>query len=433
MIGSQEFARRRRQVLRMIGDGAIAIIPAAPLRRRNGDVDYPYRQNSDFFYLTGFTEPDAVLLLAPGRARGESVLFCRERDPERELWDGPMAGLQGAREDHGVDDAYPIDDLDDIAPNVIDGADRLYYTLGRDKEFDQRVLGWVEQVRKQPHHTTGAPDEMVSLDHFLHDMRLIKNRPEVMAMRKSARIAGAAHLRAMQACRPGAMEYEIAADIVHTFLRHNAQPSYQPIVGAGANACVLHYVDNGARMSDGDLLLIDAGCEFEHYASDITRTIPVSGRFSAEQKAVYDIVLQAQLDAIDKVAPGNSWECPHQAAVRTISQGLLDLGLLSGTLDEVLENGHYKAFYMHKTGHWLGLDVHDVGDYTIDNEPRCLERGMAMTIEPGIYINGQSDVDERWHNIGIRIEDDLVVTRDGREVLSAKVPKTVEQIEQVMQ
>ncbi len=433
MVATSEFARRRRQLMKINGEGSVTIIPSAATKRRNGDVDYPYRQDSDFYYLSGFSEPESVLVLVPGRDRGESVMFCRERDPDREIWDGPMAGLEGVREHYGMDDAYPIGDLDDILPNLIDGAERLYYTIGRDRDFDQRVLVWVNLVKQQGNRGARAPDEFVSLDHHLHEMRLFKNRTEIAAMRKSGKIAVAAHCRAMQECRPGKMEYEIAASMMHTFLSHNARPSYQPIVGGGANACVLHYIDNSARLNDGDLLLIDAGCEHQHYASDITRTFPVNGKFSPEQATLYEIVLAAQLAAIDKVQPGNSWDCPHQAAVQVLTQGLLDEGLLSGSLDEALETESYRRFYMHKTGHWLGLDVHDVGDYTVASEPRVLERGMAMTVEPGLYVAPNcEDVDPRWRGIGIRIEDDVVVTRDGHSVLSDGAPKSIAQIEALM-
>lgn len=433
MVSKSEFSRRRKQLMRITGEGSVTIIPAAPVRIRNGDVDYPYRQDSDFYYLTGFAEPAAVLVLVPGREGGESVMFCRERDPARETWDGPMAGLEGVRELHGMDDAYPIADIDDILPNLIDGAERLYYTIGRDREFDQHVLSWVKLVKAQARHGARAPDEFISLEHHLHEMRLFKTRAEVSSMNRAAKIAAEAHLRAMRECAPGKMEYEIAATMMHAFLSNNAQPSYQPIVGGGVNACILHYVLNNAELRDGDLLLIDAGCEFDHYASDITRTFPVNGKFSPVQKDLYEVVLQGQLDAIEMVQPGNSWMCPHDAAVRTISQGLLDLGVLKGSVDQVLEEETYKQFYMHKTGHWLGMDVHDVGDYTVAGEPRELERGMTMTVEPGIYIGPNTPkVAKRWQGIGIRIEDDVVVTRDGHQVLSGKVPKTVAAIESLM-
>nr|PZN78372.1 MAG: Xaa-Pro aminopeptidase [Pseudomonadota bacterium] len=429
----EEFARRRRQLMRLMGRDAIAIVPAAPIRHRNGDVEYPYRQDSDFFYLTGFPEPEAVAVLVPGREQAEYVLFVRERDPARETWDGKRAGPEGATRDYGADDAFPITDIDEILPGLMENRTAVYYAMGVHPEFDQRVVGWVNQLRAQAKHGRHPPHEFVALDHILHDMRLYKSRAELALMREAARIAAQAHIRAMRFCRPGVHEYEVMAELVHEFRRHNADPAYHPIVGGGANACILHYRENDQVLRDGDLLLIDAGCEYQCYASDITRTFPVNGRFTPEQRAVYEIVLEANLAAIAKVKPGNHWNEPHDAAVRVITQGLVKLGLLKGRVSALEREGAYRRFFMHRTGHWLGMDVHDVGDYKVGDEWRVLEPGMVLTIEPGIYIPAHlRGVPRRFRNIGIRIEDDVVVTRDGAEVLTSDVPKDPDEIEALM-
>lgn len=419
--------------MRMAGPEAILVLPAAPERIRNNDSHYPYRQDSDFWYLTGFGEPEAVLVLVPGRKHGEALLFCRERDPEREAWDGPRAGQEGAIGAFGMDDAYPIADMDEILPGLIEGRTRVYYHFGRDAEFDLKLIGWVNRVRAQIKQGAQPPHEFLELGHLLHDLRLYKSRDEVRLMRRAAEIAAEAHVRAMRVARPGLYEYEIEAELQHGFRRHNAVAAYQPIVGAGANACVLHYRANSARLAPGDLLLIDAGAEYEGYASDITRTFPVDGRFSPAQRAIYDLVLQAQGAAIAVARPGASWIAPHEAAVATLTEGLLRLGLLKGTLAHCMKEQSYRRFYMHKTGHWLGLDVHDVGDYRVDGEFRLLEPGMVFTVEPGLYIApGSKGVAARWQGIGVRIEDDVLITADGNEVLTAAAPKQIDQIEALM-
>ena len=420
--------------MRMMGKGSIAILPAAPTRTRNRDVEYAYRQDSDFVYLTGFAEPQAVAVLIPGRPHGEYVLFCRDRDPERETWDGRRAGPEGAVAQYGADDAFPVSDIDDILPGMLEHCERVYYTMGLHADFDQRLLGWLNLLRGRAKSGTTTPGEFIDLDHLLHDMRLYKSRHEVAAMRRAARIAAAAHVRAMRACRAGLMEYEIEAEFLHEFRRQDAQPSYHPIVGGGENACILHYTENAAPLKEGELLLIDAGCEFDYYASDITRTFPVSGRFSPAQRAVYDIVLQAQQAAIERVRPGCHWNEPHDAAVKTITRGLVKLGLLKGRVPTLVKEEAYRRFYMHRTGHWLGMDVHDVGDYKVGDEWRVFEPGMVLTVEPGIYIRpGSKGVPRRWWGIGVRIEDDVLVTRQGAEVLSRDAPKEPEEIERLMQ
>lgn len=425
-----EYARRRRQLMRMMGKGGIAILPSAPETMRNRDTAYPYRQDSDFLYLTGFEEPESVAVLIPGREHGEFILFCRERNPEREAWDGPRAGQDGAQSEFGADDAFPISDLDDILPGLMENCERVYYTMGANTIFDQQVMAWFNGLRSHGQNDGHSPLEFVALDHYLHDMRLYKSRGEVSALRRAAKIAASAHRRLMAACAPGAMEHELEAELIYEFKRHGCEPAYQPIVGSGPNSCVLHYVANNRRIEDGDLLLVDAGCEYGGYASDITRTLPVNGYFSKEQRAIYQIVLDAQKAAIEKISPGGHWNEPHEAAVKVITMGLRRLGLLKGKLGGLIKSEAYKKFYMHRTGHWLGMDVHDVGDYRVDDEWRLLEAGMVMTVEPGIYIaSGTKGVAKKWWGIGIRIEDDVLVTKDGHDVLSRDVPKEPDEVE----
>jgi Xaa-Pro aminopeptidase len=433
MLNRKEFAKRRRQIMRMMGEGGIAVLPAAPVKVRNRDVEYGYRQDSDFYYLTGFDEPEAVAVLVPGRKQAEYILFCRERNPERETWDGARAGPDGAVSDYGADDAFPISDMDEILPGLIEQSNRIYHTLGVHPDFDQHVLGWVQQLRSESLKGKHTPQEFVALDHLLHDMRLYKSRAEIGAMRRAARIAARGHRRAMRICRPGMREFEVEAELIHEFRRNGTEPSYAPIVGGGRNSCTLHYTANDAELADGALLLIDAGCEYDYYASDITRTFPVGGIFSDAQRAIYEIVLEAQLAAIDKVQVGNHWNDPHDAAVRVITKGLKKLGLLKGPPAKLIREEQYRKFFMHRTGHWLGMDVHDVGDYKVGDEWRVLEPGMVLTVEPGIYIPaGTKGVARKWWNIGVRIEDDVLVTAKGPDVLSRDVPKTVAEIEALM-
>jgi Xaa-Pro aminopeptidase len=428
-----EFTKRRRQLMRLMGRDAIAIVPAAPVRMRNSDVDYAFRQDSDFHYLTGFGEPDSVAVLMPGRPAGEYVLFVRDRDPAREIWDGKRAGPAGAVADFAADDAFPISDIDEILPGMLEQRERVYYTMGLNQEFDQRVVGWVNELRAQARAGRHPPQEFVALDHVLHDMRLFKSRAELGLMRRAGQIGAGAHIRAMKFCQPGKNEFEVMAELVHEFGRFGADTSYHPIVGGGANTCVLHYRDNNARLNDGDLLLIDAGCEYQYYASDITRTLPVNGRYSPEQRAVYEVVLSAQRAAFAKVKPGNHWNEPHDAAVRAVTQGLVRIGLLKGPVPALIRDEAYKRFFMHRTGHWLGIDVHDVGDYKVGDQWRVFEPGMTLTVEPGVYIAaGTKGVSKRFWNIGVRIEDDVAVTRDGCEVLTAGVPTDPDAIEALM-
>ena len=429
----KEFARRRRQFMRMIGKDAIAILPAAPVRHRNGDIEYAYRQDSHFHYLCGFPESDAVAVLLPGRPQAEYLLFVREHDAVRESWDGARAGTDGAVERYGADDAFPIADIDEILPGLMETRSQIYYTMGTHPEFDSHVLSWVNGLQVHARQAAGAPHEFVALRHVLDDMRLYKSRAEMTSLRRAAQITVGAHRRAMRFARPGRMEYEVMAEVLHEFRSHNADMSYYPIVGGGANACVMHYRANDQRLGEGDLLLLDAGCELELYASDITRTFPVSGRFTPVQRAVYEVVLEAQLAAIDKVRAGNHWNHPHEAAVRVITQGLVKLGLLKGKVAALIKDQEYLQFFSHRTGHWLGLDVHDVGDYKVGGEWRVLEPGMVLTVEPGIYIRPSPRVPKEFWNIGIRIEDEVLVTPAAAEVLTAALEKTPEEIESLVQ
>lgn len=433
-ISKKEFARRRKNLMSQMEPDSIAIVPAAGEKIRNRDADYPFRQDSDFYYLTGFSEPDAVLVLLPGRKHGQYILFCRDRDPTMELWNGYRAGPEGACIDYGADDAFPISDIDDILPGLLEGRERVYYAMGRHAEFDRKVMQWINVLRSQARNGAHPPGEFLDLDHLLHDLRLYKSAAEIRVMKKAGQISAAAHIRAMQTCKPGLAEYQLEAEIQYEFGRNGARfAAYNSIVGAGDNGCILHYVENKDTIKEGDLVLIDAGCELEHYAADITRTFPANGQFSKEQKALYELVLKAQLAAIKTIKPGNHWNQSHDATVKVITKGLLELGLLKGTVSKLIESEAYKDFYMHRAGHWLGMDVHDVGDYKVGDEWRVLEEGMVMTVEPGIYVSPHNKkVAKKWRGIGIRIEDDVVVTKEGCEVLTKDVPKTVKEIEALM-
>ena len=434
MIDTKEFKNRRKRLMDMIGSDSIAILPTASIIVRNRDVEFPFRPDSDFFYLTGYPEPEAVLVLIPDRKEGESILFCRERDEKMEAWHGRRSGLDGAISIYSVDDAFPIEDMDDILPGLIEGHERIFYNMGSDQNFDQRVLGWVNQIRGKVRVGAIAPDEFISLNHFLHEMRLYKSRYEIKLMRQAAKISAKAHIRAMRNCRPGMYEYQLEGELISEFIQNGARyTAYPPIVGSGQNACILHYTNNNDKIIDGDLLLIDSGAEYQCYASDITRTFPVNGKFSDAQRDIYNLVLSAQTAALNEIKPGKHWNDPHDAAVRVLTEGMVGLGILEGDPDELIKNKDYAKYYMHRTGHWLGMDVHDVGDYKLDDEWRMLEAGMVMTVEPGLYLPANSkDLSEHWQNIGVRIEDDVLVTKDGYDILSKDAPKTIDEIEELM-
>ena len=426
VIERREFVRRRRRLLDEAGDGCAIIVPTAPAVRRNRDIEYPYRPDSDFFYLTGFPEPEAVALLLPGRGAGEYLLFCREQDAWEERMHGPRAGLEGACGSYGADDAFPIDDIDEILPRLLEDRPRIWYSMGEYPAFDGRVLGWLERLRSRP----ADPSELVDLHPRVHEMRLYKSRAEVRMIRRAVELTTTAHRRAMAACRPGLAEYEVEAELLYALHRAGCRSlAYPCIVAAGANACRPHYTANSGTLRDGELVLVDAGAEYGCYAADVTRTWPVAGRFSAPQRTLYELVLEAQRTAIDAVRPGRSWQAPHAEAARVLAEGLARLGVLRESRgDDVM--GRLCAY---PTGHWLGLDVHDVADYRVDGEPRELEPGMVMTVEPGLYIDpAEPGVAAPWRGTGIRIEDVVLVTRDGVEVLSASLPKSVEDLEGIV-
>jgi Xaa-Pro aminopeptidase len=429
----KEFAKRRQQLMEIMGPNSIAILPNAEVSSRNRDVDYPYRSDSNFYYLSGFDEPESVIVIVPGRPHGEYLLFCRERKLEKEIWDGYRAGQEGAITNFNADDSYPISDLDDILPGLLEDREKVFYTMGNIASFDQRVVGFLNHLRQATRQGKHSPTEIIELDHCLNELRLFKSSAEIKAMRKAGEISAKAHIRAMRFTQPGHWEYQVEAEIIHEFMGNNCRSSaYPSIVGGGENGCILHYIENNHKLKNNDLLLIDAGAEYDFYAGDITRTFPVNGKFTPSQKALYTIVLNAQKAAIAAVKPGNHWNQPHEAAVRVLTAGLIDIGLLEGELEELIENHSYREFYMHRTGHWLGMDVHDVGDYKVGGEWRLLEPGMVLTVEPGIYIRDLEHIPKKWHFTGIRIEDDVLVTKKGNEVLSALAPKEIDEIETLM-
>lgn len=430
-IDAAIYRGRRARLAAQLGN-SIAIVPTAPEQIRNRDAHYPYRYDSYFYYLTGFREPEAVLVMVGGE-KPQHILFCREKNLEREIWDGYRHGPDAAKTTFAMDAAYCITELDARLPDLLAGCSAVQVHLGADAAWDARVLGWINTVRSRARSGVAAPNDIRDVRTLLDDMRLGKDEHEIMLMRRAGEISGAAHRLAMQAARPGVAEYEIEAVLQHEFRRSGAQaPAYTPIVAGGANACVLHYVENSALLRDGDLLLIDAGCELDGYASDITRTFPVNGRFSGPQRAVYELVLAAQAAAIAAIKPGARWNEPHDVAVKVLAQGFIDLKLLQGTLDAVLEQESYKQFYMHRTGHWLGLDVHDAGEYKAGGAWRELQPGMVLTVEPGCYIRPAPGVPDGFANIGVRIEDDALVTARGCEILSASAPKGIADIETLM-
>ncbi len=425
------YSQRRARLLKSMQRG-IAIIPTAPEVARNADTHYGYRHDSNFYYLSGFTEPEAVLVLIAGD-EPQSILFCREKNLEREIWDGHRFGPDAAQEQFGFDAAYSINLLDEKLAELMGNQPALFYPLGFDAAWDQRILRLRHTVQEKIRSGIRAPDEIRDVRGLLNEMRLFKDTHELDIMRRAAAISTAAHKRAMRFTRPGQFEYQVEAELLHEFCSHGARhPAYTSIVAGGANACVLHYVGNNARLRDVDLLLIDAGCELDGYASDITRTFPISGKFSAEQKDVYEVVLAAQTAAIAAANPGQTWDAPHDAALRVLAQGFIDLKLCRGSVDDVLATESYKKFYMHRTGHWLGMDVHDVGDYKSGADWRALQPGMVLTVEPGCYIRPADDVPMALWNIGIRIEDDVVITANGNEVLTDAAPKAVADIEELM-
>ena len=431
MINKQEFSARRQKLLAQMGEG-VAVIPTAPEAIRNRDSHYPYRFDSYFYYLTGFKEPESVLILIAGK-QPKSILFCRNKDTEREIWDGFRYGADAAKSEFGFDETYSISQLDEIAPKLLANQTKLFFSLGADTAWDARVTGWLNSVKNQAGTGVSAPEEIIDIRKLVDEMRLFKSPYELDLMRSSANIAAGAHNRAMQFIKPNMHEYEIEAEFLHEFYRKGAQaPAYTSIVAGGANACTLHYNANNAQLNNGELLLIDAGCELDGYASDITRTFPINGKFSAPQKDLYELVLSAQAAAIAETKTGKHWNAPHEAALDVLVDGFIHYGLCKGTKAEILETGAYRQFYMHRTGHWLGLDVHDAGEYKVAGEWRALQANMVLTVEPGCYVRPADNVPEHFWNIGIRIEDDVLVTKTGNEILTINAPKTVVDIESAM-
>ncbi|ENU99271.1 MULTISPECIES: Xaa-Pro aminopeptidase [Acinetobacter] len=431
-----DFQERRDILAGEMGLRSIAIIATSPVALRNRDADYKYRADSSFFYLTGFAEPEAVAVIETFDTEEEGYtysLFCRERDREMEIWNGYRAGVDGAVDDYEADEAYAIDLLDEEILTKLQNKDKLFYRIGHNAEFDARVAKWIVTASGESRRGTSAPAQIMQLDRIIDEMRLHKDENEIELMQLASDISSEAHTLAMQKVRPGMMEYALEAELNYVFGKNGCVPSYNSIVGGGENACILHYVENDKELKDGDLVLIDAACEYQFYASDITRTFPVNGKFSPEQKALYNVVLDAQIAAINAVQIGNSYKEPHNVAVRILVQGLLDLGIMQGDLEEIIQTESFRQFYMHGTGHWLGMDVHDVGTYKANGEWRAYEEGMVVTVEPGLYIAPDDEtVDVKWRGIGIRIEDDVVATKNGPLVLTAKVVKTVEDIEALM-
>ena len=429
------FSERRLQLSNKVLDDSAIIVASALVKSRISDTDYAYRQDSNFYYLSGYEEPDSLILIRPDHDKEKFIIFCRDRDPLREQWDGFRTGQDGAIQEYQADNAYSINSIDQMMPELLAGVKNIYFSMSAPCGVDLKISQWVEDIRKNTRAGAEPPHNLLSLDSILHEMRLIKEDHEMDLMKQAADITTEAHIRAMQAVTPGMYEYQLEAEYLYAFNKNGARaPAYNSIVGGGNNSCILHYVENNAELKDGDLVLVDAGCEYKYYASDVTRTFPVNGKFSPEQKEIYSIVLEAHKQSMEQAKPGNKWNLMHEKSVEVIVEGLLDLGLLKGTKDQVIENGDYSKFYMHRIGHWLGMDVHDVGGYKQDGDWRDLEKGMVMTIEPGIYIlDSLEDVDDKWKGIGVRIEDDIVVTESGFEVLTPNVPRTIEEVEHTVQ
>lgn len=434
MIKMTEYAKRRKTLMQKMDADSIVIMPSAKEIIRNNDAHYAFRQNSDFYYLTGFEEPDAVAVLLPKNQGAEYILFNRVRDRAHEIWDGPRAGQSGARKTYLADEAHPVGEFIKRLPDLLAGRKSIHYPMGLNKEFDRILMNAIKVIRSKVRSGMQSPVELIDISSSLHEMRLFKSHAEIEMMQKAADITSNAHMRAMQACRPDMFEYQLGAELSYQFQRQGAQnPAYSSIVGSGRNSCILHYIANNKLIKNGDIVLIDAGAEYQNYAADVTRTFPANGKFSVEQRAIYDLVLAAQVAAIKSIKPGALWTDAQDIVVKIITQGLIDLGILKGKLKDLIAKEAYTDFYMHRSGHWLGLDVHDVGAYRVNNKWRKLQPGMTLTVEPGIYISADiPNVHKRWHNIGVRIEDDVVVTKNGCDVLSCNVPKLASEIEALM-
>ena len=429
------FSERRDLLADKVLEDSAIIVSAASVKSRISDTEYSYRQDSNFYYLSGYEEPESLILIRPNQDKERFVIFCRDRDPLREQWDGFRTGQEGVIQDYGADAAYSINSIDEIMPKLLEGAKNIYFSMSAPCGVDAKISSWVEDIRKNTRSGAEPPQNLLSLDSILHEMRLIKESDEMDLMKKAANITTEAHIRAMQSVRPGMYEYQLEAEYLYAFNKNGARsPAYNSIVGGGNNSCILHYVENNAELKDGDLVLVDAGCEYQYYASDVTRTFPVNGKFSPEQREIYTIVLEAHKQSMEQAKPGNKWNLMHEKSVEVIVEGLLSVGLLQGSRDEIIDKGEYSKFYMHRIGHWLGMDVHDVGSYKQDGDWRPLEEGMVMTVEPGIYIlDSMEGVDDKWKGIGVRIEDDIAITESGFEILTPDVPRTIEEVEQTVQ
>ena len=429
------FSERRDLLADKVLEDSAIIVSAASVKSRISDTEYSYRQDSNFYYLSGYEEPESLILIRPNQDKERFIIFCRDRDPLREQWDGFRTGQEGVIQDYGADAAYSINSIDEIMPKLLEGAKNIYFSMSAPCGVDAKISSWVEDIRKNTRSGAEPPQNLLSLDSILHEMRLIKEGDEMDLMKKAANITTEAHIRAMQSVRPGMYEYQLEAEYLYAFNKNGARsPAYNSIVGGGNNSCILHYVENNAELQDGDLVLVDAGCEYQYYASDVTRTFPVNGKFSPEQREVYSIVLEAHKQSMEQAKPGNKWNLMHEKSVEVIVEGLLSIGLLQGSRDEIIDKGEYSKFYMHRIGHWLGMDVHDVGSYKQDGDWRPLEEGMVMTVEPGIYIlDSMEGVDDKWKGIGVRIEDDIAITELGFEILTPDVPRTIEEVEQTVQ
>ena len=428
------FSDRRFQLSHKVLEDSAIIVGSASVKSRISDTEYPYRQDSNFYYLSGYEEPESLILIRPNHDKEKFVIFCRDRDPFREQWDGIRSGQEGAVKDYGADLAFSINSLDELMPNLLEGTKNIYFSMSAPCGVDKKIAQWVEDIRKNTRAGAEPPQNLLSLDSILHEMRLFKEDYEMDLMKKAADITTEAHIRAMQAVKPGMFEYQLEAEYLYAFNKNGARsPAYNSIVAGGNNSCILHYVENNAELNDGDLVLVDAGCEYQYYASDVTRTFPVNGKFSPEQKEIYSIVLEAHKQSMEQARPGNKWNLMHERSVEVIIEGLLSIGLLKGSKEEHIEKGTYSKFYMHRIGHWLGMDVHDVGSYKKDGDWRDLEKGMVMTIEPGIYIlDSLDDVDDKWKGIGVRIEDNIVINDSGFDVLTPNIPRTIEEVEQTV-
>jgi len=429
------FSERRDLLADKVLEDSAIIVSAASVKSRISDTEYSYRQDSNFYYLSGYEEPESLILIRPNQDKERFIIFCRDRDPLREQWDGFRTGQEGVIQDYGADAAYSINSIDEIMPKLLEGAKNIYFSMSAPCGVDAKISSWVEDIRKNTRSGAEPPQNLLSLDSILHEMRLIKESDEMDLMKQAANITTEAHIRAMQSVRPGMYEYQLEAEYLYAFNKNGARsPAYNSIVGGGNNSCILHYVENNAELKDGDLVLVDAGCEYQYYASDVTRTFPVNGKFSPEQREIYSIVLEAHKQSMEQAKPGNKWNLMHDKSVEVIVEGLLSIGLLQGSRDEIIDKGEYSKFYMHRIGHWLGMDVHDVGSYKQDGDWRPLEEGMVMTVEPGIYIlDSMEGVDDKWKGIGVRIEDDIAITDSGFEILTPDVPRTIEEVEQTVQ